>query len=140
MEMSVGKVVGQMGEGEWGQVHNFGDLVVVLSFAGGAEAGREALTRIRELQHDGGVEKAVQTVVEEFEAEVGCVEIAGNRVVISGNLRVWIRRSGGRSGWLVTKTQSMAGNIEDGLVIIFGNERFWGCVPEGMVRTMSRSF
>ena len=61
MEMSVGKVVGQMGEGEWGQVHNFGDLVVVLSFAGGAAAGREALTRLRELQHEWGVGKTVCT-------------------------------------------------------------------------------
>ncbi|TSC87960.1 MAG: Uncharacterized protein G01um101416_275 [Microgenomates group bacterium Gr01-1014_16] len=136
MEMSVGKIVGQMGEGEWGQVHNFGDLVVVISFAGGAEAGREALTRIRELQHGEGLEKAVTAVMGEFGAEVGVVAVVATRVFVAGKLKTWVRRNGGKQGWLANQGV-LVSNIEDGLTLTMGNERFWGCVPEGMVRTMT---
>ncbi|MBI2008429.1 hypothetical protein HYS82_02125, partial [Candidatus Amesbacteria bacterium] len=126
------------GEGEWGQVHNFGDLVTVISFAGGAEAGREALTRIRELQHDGGLEKAVRTVEEEFGAEVGCVMAQGGKVYVAGNIRIWTKRGDGRQGWL-NDSRVMVSNIDDGLTLVLGNGKFWGCVPEGMVRAMTEA-
>src|SRR3989344_9024337 len=98
--MEVGKILGGGGEEIWGQVHDFGDLTVVMTLAGGAEMGREALTRVRGVYHGEGsleerMKRAAGVVVEEFGGEGGCVAQVGGRAGVAGRLGGWGKRGEG---------------------------------------------
>src|SRR3989344_4268523 len=139
--MEVGKILGGGGEEIWGQVHDFGDLTVVMTLAGGAEMGREALTRVRELYHGEGsleerIKRAAGVVVEEFGGEGGCVARVGGRVCVAGSLRVWVKRTEGKDGWLPAG-DCLVGEVGKGMLMILGNNPFWECVGEGVARAVA---
>jgi hypothetical protein len=128
MELSVGKIIGRMEEGCWGQVHDFvpegeekllarGRLVAVVGLeqndnAGQVkmvETGREILARVHELYYvnlTGGameaLKKAVTVTQEEFGGvELGCVAFVEKTiyVVTAGGVKVWVNLNG-REGWV----------------------------------------
>ena len=130
MELAVGKVVGKLSQGRWGQVHDFnpedeqkittrGRLVAAVSLAVGDDGGqvqmvafgREALSRLQELYY-GEIEKPAmeqlkKTAVvmgEEFpEGQIAAAAIVGGNVYVAtgGGAGVWVSSGTGKQGWLV---------------------------------------
>lgn len=127
MEIQVGKIVGKMEAGVWGQIHDFypeeegnalvkGRMFAVVSREGediGAvktvEQGREILGRLHELYFGGdavgllGVKEAVNMLLDEYpDVEVEVAVVVGEvvYVVLVGEGGVWVK-SGDKEGWIV---------------------------------------
>lgn len=130
MELAVGKVVGKLGGGKWGQVHDFapddgekrekrGRLVAAVSVGieeqteqvQAVALGREVLSRLQELyfgEVEGGamsrLVKTVETVSGEFEGlEIAAAAFVGQYVYLAagGGAGIWVSAEGARQGWLV---------------------------------------
>jgi len=125
----VGKVVGKLSQGRWGQVHDFypedeqkrrdrGRLVATISLAvaegeqvEAVMVGREALSRLQELYYgetDLSARDQLKTAIGAMEREFPGVELAaavisGDTVHlgVGGGAGVWVSREGGKQGWLV---------------------------------------
>lgn len=147
MDIKIGRIVGRMEGGAWGQIFERGELTALMSLETETiEQGREIMARLNELYYgapNGGVaalKHAVEEMIKEFEGlQIVAMLLIGDFLeIIAAGGGVWTKKQD-REGWIIPQESeqqavTMGGKVDPGQIIVAGDKAFWDGLTLGSVK------
>ncbi len=147
MDIKIGRIVGRMEGGVWGQIFERDGLIALVSAETETiSAGREVISRLNELYFGTEVrglavlKNAVTEMIKEFEGlQIVAMLLIGDFLeIVAVGGGVWTKKQD-REGWIIPQGSeqqvvTMGGKVDPGQIIVAGDKAFWNELTLGSVK------